>query len=60
MALDLGPHVGFILSSYGVTALVVAVLAGWIIRDGRALRRRLAELERQGIRRRSSAGGEAA
>ena len=53
----LGSHGGFILAAYLVTAAVLAGLGGWIVIDGRALRRRLAELEARGIRRRS-AGGE--
>jgi heme exporter protein D len=47
-------HAGFILAAYLVTALVLAGLVAWIVMDGRALRRRLAELEARGIRRRSA------
>jgi heme exporter protein D len=47
-------HAGFIVTAYLVTALVLAGLVGWIVLDGRALRRRLAELEARGIRRRSA------
>jgi heme exporter protein D len=47
-------HAGFIVAAYLVTALVLAGLVGWIVMDGRALRRRLAELEARGIRRRSA------
>jgi heme exporter protein D len=47
-------HAGFIVAAYLVTALVLAGLVGWIVLDGRALRRRLAELEARGIRRRSA------
>lgn len=50
----LGNHAGFIVASYGLTILVVAVLFAWIVVDGRAQRRQLAELEARGVRRRSS------
>jgi heme exporter protein D len=53
--IDLGPHAGFILAAYGATFLVVIGLTLWILLDGRAQRRRLAELEARGIRRRSAA-----
>ena len=46
-------HAGFIIAAYLVTAIVLAVTVGWIILDGRLQRRRLAELEARGIRRRS-------
>jgi heme exporter protein D len=47
-------HSGFILAAYLVTALVVVVLVLWVVADGRAQRRRLADLEARGIRRRSA------
>jgi heme exporter protein D len=49
-------HAGFIIASYLATLLVVAGLIVWVIADGRSLRRRLAELEARGVRRRSAAG----
>jgi heme exporter protein D len=52
---DLGPHASFIIAAYGVTFLVVGALALTTIEDDRKQRRKLAELERQGIRRRSAA-----
>ena len=51
---DLGPHATFILAAYGVTVLAVAALAFAIVEDDRKQRRILAELEAQGIRRRSA------
>ena len=51
--MDLGNHAGFILASYGLTILVVAGLFAWVIVDGRAQRRRFAELEARGVHRRS-------
>ena len=47
-------HAGFIIAAYGVTAVVLVALTLWIVVDGRAQRRRLAELEARGITRRSS------
>ena len=51
--LDLGKHAVFIWSSYGIVIVVLAGLVGWLISDGLRLRRRLAELEAQGVTRRS-------
>ena len=47
-------HAGFIAAAYLATAAVLAGLVGWIVADGRILRRRLAALEARGIRRRSA------
>ncbi len=52
--IDFGPHAGFILAAYGLSAAIVVALIGWVILDGRAQRQRLADLEARGIRRRSS------
>jgi heme exporter protein D len=51
--MDLGPHASFILAAYGVALLVLLLLIGWIALDYRAQRRQVAELESQGITRRS-------
>jgi heme exporter protein D len=51
--LDLGPHAGFIWMAYGISALVLAGLIGWIRIDARRQLNLLAELEAKGIRRRS-------
>ena len=53
--MGLGPHAGFILAAYTAGAVVVAVLVGWIILDYRSQRRVLAELEAEGVTRRSAA-----
>jgi heme exporter protein D len=45
---------GFVAAAYAVTAVALAALIAWIFADGRAQRRRLAELEARGIRRRSA------
>ena len=52
MAMD--AHVGFIVAAYLLSAGVLAGLILWIVSDGRVQRRRLAELEARGIRRRSA------
>jgi heme exporter protein D len=52
--MDLGPHAGFIVGAYIVTAAVVAALIIWVIADHAALRRTLADLERRGVSRRSA------
>jgi len=45
---------GFVAAAYIVTAVGLAALIAWIVADGWAQRRRLAELEARGIRRRSA------
>jgi len=49
-------HAGFILGSYAVTLVVLVGLVAWVVIDGRVLKRRLAELEARGVRRRSAGG----
>jgi heme exporter protein D len=51
---DLGPHASFIIGAYAVTVIAVTALVLAILKDDRHQRRLLAELERQGIRRRSA------
>jgi heme exporter protein D len=51
----LGAHGAFILASYAIAALVVALLVGWVIVDHRVQVRRLAAMEARGVRRRSTA-----
>ncbi len=48
-------HAGFIAAAYLVSAGVLFGLVAWIVADGRAQRRRLADLEARGVRRRSAA-----
>jgi heme exporter protein D len=48
-------HMGFIIAAYAAGAIVVAGLCAWVILDYRTQRRTLAELERRGVTRRSSA-----
>ena len=56
--MDLGPHAAFIWASYGVVALVLAVMIAWLIADGRYQQRRLDDLEARGVRRRSARAAE--
>ena len=54
--MSLGPYASFIVTSYGVAASVVLALIGWIVIDYRSQTRRLREMERSGIVRRSGRG----
>ncbi len=51
--MNLGPHMTFIVSAYGVAALIVAAMIAWVMFDHRRQLRMLAELEARGITRRS-------
>ena len=53
---EISYHGGFILAAYAVTIAVLAGILLWLFLDGRAQKRRLADLEARGIRRRSAAG----
>jgi heme exporter protein D len=51
--IDLGPHAVFIVWAYvGVAAAMIALI-GWTVLDARRVEKRLADLEAQGVRRRS-------
>ena len=50
-----GAHFGYIVAAYAVRAVVIAAMVALFVRDGHIQRRRLAELEARGIRRRSAA-----
>jgi heme exporter protein D len=50
---DLGAHAAFIVAAYGMAALIVIALIGWVALDYRAQKRRLAKLEADGVTRRS-------
>lgn len=52
--MELGPHAGFIVAAYGASVLIILTLIVWIVADYRAQRRVLADLERQGVTRRSA------
>ncbi len=47
-------HLAYVTAAYAATLAVVAGLGLWLVLDGRARRRELAELEARGIRRRSA------
>ena len=51
--MSLGPYASFILTSYLMVALVIAILIAWIAIDYRGQRQRLREFEASGIARRS-------
>jgi heme exporter protein D len=48
-------HIDFIAAAYAAGIVVIAALIAWVMLDYRAQRRTLAELEMQGISRRSRA-----
>jgi heme exporter protein D len=47
-------HPLYIAAAYGVSAIAILALVAWILLDQRARRRELVDLEKRGIRRRSS------
>ncbi|WFU25058.1 heme exporter protein CcmD [Bradyrhizobium sp. CB1717] len=53
MMMSLGPYASFIVTSYAAAALVIVILIGWIVLDYRNQTRRLHELDRSGVTRRS-------
>jgi len=48
-------HIDFIAAAYAAAVIVVAALIAWVALDHRAQLRKIAELEMQGITRRSAA-----
>jgi heme exporter protein D len=54
---DLGSHANFIVAAYGFTFAAMTALAAFIVADDRKQRRRLADLEATGVRRRSAGAG---
>jgi len=51
-----GPHAAYILAAYVVTAVVIAAMIARAVAGYRQRRRRIHELEAQGVRRRSQRG----
>ncbi len=49
-----GEHAAYILPAYGVSALVIAGLIGWIRLEFVRQKAQIAELEKQGARRRAA------
>ena len=54
--MSLGPYASFIVTSYMLVTLVVAILIAWIAVDYRNQTRRLRQLDESGIVRRSGRG----
>jgi len=52
--MDLGPHAAFIWASYAAAAAVLAGLVAWLVFDGWRQGQALADLEAQGVTRRSA------
>jgi len=52
-AMSLGPYAPFIVTSYLLVTLVVAILIAWIAVDYRNQTRRLRQLDESGVVRRS-------
>ena len=46
-------HVLYVTAAYGIAAIALLGLLGWLLIDQRARQRELAELEAAGLRRRS-------
>jgi heme exporter protein D len=51
--MSLGPYATFIAASYLVVLVVVVLLIAWIAVDYRSQKRRLSQLESEGVSRRS-------
>ena len=49
----LGPYASFIVGSYALAAIVLAILIGWVVIDYRNQTQRLRELDESGVVRRS-------
>ena len=50
------PHMGFVISSYAITFVVLGALAFWIFSSARSVTRRLKQLEDEGAQRRRKSG----
>jgi heme exporter protein D len=51
--MSLGPYASFIVTSYALATVVVVILILWIAIDYRNQNRRLRELDKSGVTRRS-------
>jgi len=47
-AMDLGPHAAYIWSAYGIVAVTLAALIGWLVTDGRRQQRLIEDIETRG------------
>jgi heme exporter protein D len=52
-ARNMSAHALYVIAAYGISALAIAGLIGWIVFDQKARKREAAELEASGVRRRS-------
>jgi heme exporter protein D len=50
-------HALYVTAAYAASVVVLAALVGWILFDNRARKRELAELDSDGVRRRSDKSG---
>jgi heme exporter protein CcmD len=50
------PHMGFVISSYAVTFVVLGALALWVFSRARSVTRRLKQLDDEGAQRRRKSG----
>jgi heme exporter protein D len=55
---SLGPYAAFILAAYAAAVGIVACLIAWVLLDRRHLIRQIAQMEAQGVTRRSERPGE--
>jgi heme exporter protein D len=53
MVTGLGPYAAFILAAYAAAIVIIAGLVTWVMLDRRHLIRLIAEIEAQGVTRRS-------
>jgi heme exporter protein D len=51
--MHLGPYAAFIISAYAAAIVIVAGLVAWVVLDRRHLIRAIADMEAQGVSRRS-------
>ena len=51
--MSFGPYASFIVTAYGLVAVVLVLLIGWVVIDYRSQTRRLRELDESGVTRRS-------
>ena len=52
-------HAGYILAAYLAAALVIGGLIVWVVTDNRMQKRRIGQLEADGVTRRKPSGGSA-
>jgi heme exporter protein D len=55
---SLGPYAAFILAAYAAAVVIVGCLIAWVVLDRRHLIRHIAQIEAQGVTRRSERTGE--